>query len=193
MQAPVLNASHNLRPLLFATKELPLTSCVFGILGGGLKFESSRNHLLPQGTCATLSDEGDLPMLQPRMSRAGSSNSILQKCASVKTSPHTQSHGRLGFNGCDIPADIARARSSSPRRRTPSICSLTTTFCLVNLEPNRRSIPGNVPLDHVCVHVQASQLNCLPRDQSCPKTSVGLAPTIDVRRTCDLDWNDRPI
>ena len=76
-------------------------------------FESSRNHLMPEGAGATLSDEGDLPTLRLRMSRAGSSNSIFDKSASIKTSPHTQSHGRLGFNGCDIPADIARARSSS--------------------------------------------------------------------------------
>ena len=89
-QAPVLNASHNLRPFLPA-KELPSTSCVFGIFGGGLMFVSLWNHLLPEGIGATLCDVSGLPTLRLRMSRARSSNSIFQKCASIKTSHHTQS------------------------------------------------------------------------------------------------------
>ena len=53
---------------------------------------------------------------------------------------------------------------------------------LVNLEPNWRSTFGNVPLDHVCVHVQSSQRDC-PRDQCRPKETVGPDPTI--RGTAD--------
>ena len=64
--------TQNLRPFLYATKELP--SCVFGILGQSLMIYSSWNRLLPEETGATLSDEGDLPTLRVRMSRAGSSN-----------------------------------------------------------------------------------------------------------------------
>ena len=57
-QAPVLKATRNLCSLLFATKEVPSTSCVFGNFGEGLMIEPSRTDLLAAGTGATLSDEG---------------------------------------------------------------------------------------------------------------------------------------
>ena len=141
------------------------------ILGGGLKFKSSRNHLLPDGTCATMFDESDLPMLR-LMCGTSSSNSI-QKCASVKTSPHTQSHGRLGL------VDATSLQTWLVHALLHPMNSLH--ICLVNLEQTYRLI--------MFAYMSKRPNSTAFHEIKAVRTNEGPAPTIDVRKTCDLYWN----